>query len=41
MTLIASDSELRESIKKNGIKLFNDKFKIETVANQYIHQILT
>lgn len=41
MTLIASDSDLRESIKKNGIKLFNDKFKIETVANQYIHQILT
>lgn len=41
MALISSDSELRESIKKNGIKLFNDKFKIENVANQYINQILT
>jgi glycosyltransferase involved in cell wall biosynthesis len=40
MTLLASDTLLRETIKKNGIKLFNDKFKIETVANQYIHQIL-
>lgn len=41
MIQIASDSELRELIKNNGIKLFKDKFKIEIVANQYIHQILT
>lgn len=40
MALISSDFELRESIKKNGIKLFNDKFKIENVAKQYINQIL-
>lgn len=41
MALISTDFELRKSIKKNGIRLFNDKFKIETVANQYINQILT
>jgi glycosyltransferase involved in cell wall biosynthesis len=41
MLEITLDSKLRDTISSNGLKLFKDKFQIETVGNQYINQILT
>lgn len=40
MHLLCNDSVLREKIKKNGIDLFTNNYKIEIVAKNYIEQIL-
>ena len=40
MHLLCIDSVLRENIKKNGIDLFTNNYKIEIVAKNYIEQIL-
>lgn len=40
MLLLSSNKVLRESIKKNGQLLFNEKYRTEIVAKQFIDKVL-